>query len=166
MSKTVSIKKDHATTRLDSSHDSSSKENHNNSTMVEDNDDPEDADFRAPKRKDKGERKSVKKKKEKTKKEKKKSSRDGSGGSDQDDSDFDDSAESGSEDDDGFQYSEEDKDMIVRYFNKTKLEELQSLINSKKLETVIALRPFRSFTDLVFVYVLSINLFKRLHIRI
>lgn len=77
-----------------------------------------------------------------------------------DDSDFanekdDDNSEES--DEDGFDYSENVKKLLVTYFNTAKLEELQAMITSKKLEIVISLRPFRSFGELVCIYKLFYN---------
>lgn len=114
---------------LDSSNDSSSKENKYN-----------------------GKGSSKKKHGMKDSKKKKKNSANGSDGN-QDDSDFaNDNGESDASresDEEGFNFNEKTKTLLVTYFNTAKLEELQALIQSKKLETVIALRPFRSFGELV-----------------
>lgn len=127
---------------LKSPNDSSSKENHHHSHENE----PSVT-------------KHKKKKKDKKEKKKKRKEKKGSGNeSNQDDSDFCNGAADDterSEDEDGLDYNEEQKSLLVKYFSKATIEELQSLIPSKKLEALIALRPFRSFGELVIFCLLT-----------
>lgn len=123
--------------------------------MIEENDNLDDSDYKPNRfKKDKPQTTGslTSKPKEKKKKKKEKKKKQTGSESDQDDSDFADAGSEeneGSEDEDGLDYKDEDKEMIVRYFNKLKLEEFQSLLTSKKLDVVISLRPFRNFGELV-----------------
>jgi hypothetical protein len=137
-------------------HDSS-KENHNlnESTAVENEDNLDDSDFRPAKHHHKMGKKPKKSKKDKKKKKKKSRNRSESEGEgDGDESEFADSdgeSNRGSEDEDGFHLKDSEKDRLVNFFNKMSLEEFQSLVTTtkNKLESVISLRPFRTFNDLV-----------------
>jgi SWI/SNF-related matrix-associated actin-dependent regulator of chromatin subfamily A containing DEAD/H box 1 len=96
----------------------------------------------------------AKNKNKKNKKKMKKSMANGSGGSEADDNDDMDNEfqnlDDGSDSDSDAEMPETHKNAILALFNKATVDEIQSMINisAKRLETVLALRPFIGFADL------------------
>lgn len=86
-----------------------------------------------------------------------------------DEFDKDDFSGGSDSDDDGDHISEAQQAAILSLFNDAPLLDIQSMINisTKKLETLLSLRPFENFKDLVSFNYLKIELiwlFKTLYI--
>ena len=107
---------------------------------------PEDSSKKS--KKEKKEKKVKKEKKEKKEKKQKKKDLDYS---DDDDEYVKGGGASSDSDLEGENYTDEEKEAILKMFNTASIEDIQSMINISKprVKNIIALRPFESFQDLV-----------------
>ncbi len=107
---------------------------------------------------DQAEKKSSKKSNKKEKKEKKNKKNKKSKQIDEEADDFDDGDDyekgGGASDDSDFEsenYTDEQKEAILKMFNEASIEDIQSMINISKgrVKSLVDLRPFVDFTDIV-----------------